>query len=257
MPDTEHFHDILFELSNQDRYNILQALKTDRYNVTNMSKRLSLTTQETSRHFNRLSETSLIERTVTGEYCLTPYGRLMMSQASGIFFAATNREYFVDHETDDLPPRFSSCLMALNVSRLITDVMVVFANIERIIDEANEYIYRLTDRYNMMSLPKLEEATERGVKFNLMQTKHFQYPPDWPGPGVVLREARQEGNFDVRSSDEANIFIAMNEKEVAVLAFPMEKNLFDYRGFSSTDPLFHKWCEGIFNYFWESAVPVN
>ena len=257
MPEPDHFHDILFELSNQDRFHILQALQIERFNVTNMSKHLSLTTQETSRHLTRLSEANLIEKTITGEYCLTPYGKLILSQVSGMYFSTTNREYFADHKTDDLHGEFCSRLMELRESRLVMDVMVVFANIERIIDEANEYICRITDRYNMMVLPKLEEATARGVDFKLMQTKDFQYPPDWPGPGVVLREARQKGNFEVRSSDAANLFLAMNEKEVAVLAFPMEKNLFDYRGFTSTDVSFHKWCLDAFNYYWDSARPVS
>ena len=257
MPDPDHFHDILFELSNQDRFHILQALQSEKYNVTNMSRHLSLTTQETSRHLTRLSETTLIEKTINGEYCLTPYGKLILRQVSGMYFATTNREYFVDHNTDDLPGEFCSRLMELGESHLVMDVMVVFANIERIIDEANEYIYRLTDRYNMMALPKLEKATDRGVHFKLLQTKDFQYPPEWPGPGVVLREARLKGNFEVRSSDEANLFIAMNEKEVAVLAFPMEKNLFDYRGFTSTDASFHRWCLDAFNYYWNTAISVS
>ena len=257
MPDIEHFHDILFELSNQDRYNILRALEANPYNVTNMAKHLELTTQEASRHLNRLAENGLIEKIVTGEYDLTPYGKLLLNQTSGILFAASNRRYFSDHITGDLPPEFLSRLTELNKSRLVNDVMVSFANIERVIDEASEYIWRLTDRYNMMALPKLEEATERGVHFKLMQTKDFQFPPDWPGPGIILREARLEGNFEVRSSSEANIFIAMNEKEVAILAFPMEKNLFDYRGFNSTDPMFIEWCKDIFQRYWEKATPVS
>jgi predicted transcriptional regulator len=63
--------------------------------------------------------------------------------------------------------------------------------------------------------------------------------------------------FEVRTRSEANIFIAMNEKEAAILAFPMENNLFDYRGFSSTDPLFLKWCRDIFEHYWATAVPVS
>ena len=257
MSDAEHFHDILFELSNEDRFKILQALMTDNYNVTNMSKHLSLTTQEASRHLNRLAEADLIEKNAVGEYELTTYGRLILGQATGIMFAASNRDYFTNHKTGDLPHEFSCKITKLRESRLITDVMVSFANIDRIIDEASEYIWRLTDRYNMMSLPKLEAATEKGVMLKLMQTKDFQYPPEWPGPGIVLKNARIQGKFEVRNSPEANIFIAMNEKEVAILAFPMENNLFDYRGFSSTDPKFHSWCNEIFQYYWEKAVPVS
>ena len=190
MPDIEHFHDVLFELSNEDRFNILEALMIENYNVTNMSKLLSLTTQEASRHLTRLAEAGLIEKNVSGEYELTAYGSLVLSQATGIMFATSNKEYFIDHKTDDLPPEFLCQLTKLRGSRLVTDVMVSFANIDRIINEATEYIWRLTDRYNMMSLPKLEEATERGVMLKLMQTKDFQYPPEWPGSGIVLKEAR-------------------------------------------------------------------
>jgi predicted transcriptional regulator len=222
-----------------------------------MAKHLSLTTQEASRHLNRLAENGLIEKTPSMEYDLTHYGRLLLNQTSGILFAASNRRYFRDHMTADLPPEYFCRLAELNESRLVNDVMVSFANIERVIDEASEYILRLTDRYNMMALPKLEEATDRGVQLKLMQTKHFQFPPDWPGAGIILKEARLEGIFEVRSSSEANIFIAMNEKEVAVLAFPMEKNQFDYRGFNSTDPRFIKWCSDVFNRYWENAVPVS
>ncbi len=256
MPELDHFYDTLFELSNQDRYNILQSLRVENINVSNMAKHLSLTTQEVSRHINRLSEVGLIEKTDSGEYRLTEYGLLILHQLTGMMFATMNREYFRDHLTLDLPSRHISRLNELKESRLVTDIMIVFADIERIIREAKEYIWRLTDRYNMMALPQLEEATDRGVYFRLMQTKYFQYPPDWPGPGVVLRDAGLRGVFEVRASAEANVFIAMNEKEVAILSFPMEKNQFDYRGFTSTDPTFHGWCKDVYGYYWGSAKPV-
>jgi predicted transcriptional regulator len=257
MPVSPQFHELLFELSNEDRYNILQVLTTTNHNVTSIARELSLTTQESSRHLNRLAEKILIEKTTSGEYTLTQYGTLVLRQATGLIFASANREYFTHHKMPELPTQYVSRLSELDESRLVNDVMVVFALIERIIDEAEEYIWRLTDRYNMMSLPKLEAATERGISFRLMQTKHFQYPPDWPGPGIVLKEARLKGLFDVRTSCEADLFIAMNEKEVAILSFPMENNLFDYRGFTSNDPDFHAWCRDIFEHYWNAAIPVN
>lgn len=257
MPGSLHFHELLFELSNDDRYNILQTLKTKNRNVTNIARILSLTTQESSRHLNRLAEHGLIEKTITGEYSLTEYGVLVLRQSKGLIFASSNKDYFQSHRTPELPIRFTSRLCELDESRLVTDVMVVFALIERIIDEAEEYIWRLTDRYNMMSLPKLEAATERRIEFRLMRTKNFQLPPNWPGVGVILKDASLRGVFDVRTSNEANLFLAMNEKEVAVVGFPMEENVFDYRGFSSRDPVFHAWCRDLFEYYWVDAVSVN
>ena len=105
MSDIDHFYDIFFELSNKGRYNILQALVKRSYNVTSMAKHLTLTTQESSRHLNRLGEVRLIKKNVSGEYELTNYGRLILSQVSGILFASSYRDYFIDHKTDSL-----SCL---------------------------------------------------------------------------------------------------------------------------------------------------
>lgn len=257
MPTSDYFFDMLFELSNQDRYNILQMLNKENYNVTTIANHLSITTQETSRHINRLVEAGLTQKTISGEYGLTPYGMLMLKSVSDLLFFTSNKDYFTEHLASDLPTRFFSRLNELNESRLISDVMVVFANIERIIEEANEFVWRLTDRYNMMSLPELERATAKHVQFRLLQTKYFQYPLNWPGPGVVLRDARLEGVFEVRSSSMANLFLAMNENEVAVLAFPLRNNVFDYRGFSSKDLKFLEWCKEVFEYHWRNAVPVR
>ncbi len=257
MPASDYFFDLLFELSNQDRYRILQMLDKENSNVTTIATHLAITTQETSRHINRLAEVGLTQKTVSGEHDLTPYGMLMLKSLSGLLFFTSNKDYFREHIASDLPARFFSRLNELNESRLISDVMVVFANIERIIEEANEFVWRLTDRYNMMALPELESATARHIQFRLMQTKHFQYPPDWPGPGVVLRDARLAGDFEVRSSSTANFFLAMNEKEVAMLAFPLRNNVFDYRGFSAKDPEFIEWCKEVFEYHWKNADPVR
>ena len=257
MLSTIHFHDILFELSNSDRYNILDSLKRENSTVSKIARQLSITTQEASRHLSRLSEADLTYKLPSGEYTLSNYGTTILEASSHLLFITSNREYFKEHSITNLPPRFISRLTELKNNRLISDVMVVFANIERIIEEANEYIWRLTDRYNMMSLPKLEKATERGVQFKLMQTKSFKYPPDWPGPWVILRDARMKGRFDVRRSIEANSFLAMNEKEVAILAFPINDNVFNYRGFTSKDPMFNNWCKEVFEQYWEKAETVG
>lgn len=126
--------------------------------------------------------------------------------------------------------------------------MVVIHNIEKMIREAEECIYRLTDRYLMMALPDLEEAVDRG----------FEFPPDWPGEGVILREARLRGQFQVRASDSALIFIAMSEKEVAALAFPSAEGQFDYLGFTASDEGPHRWCRDLYLHYWDAArVPES
>ena len=153
----------------------------------------------------------------------------------------------------DLPHSFLCRIGELGGSDLVDDVMVVFHNVERLIDEAEEYMWRLTDRYNMMSLPHLEAATERGVMFQLLQTKGFEYPPEWPGTWTILSDVRLKGTLKVKISDYANIFIAMSEKEVAVVSFPAVNGRFDYLGFTSRDRRVHDWCADVFQFYWERA----
>ena len=249
----EDLCDLFFELSNEDRMRILRELQKGSVNITGLSRALDVSTQEVSRHVSRFLERDVVTRDGSGAYGLTPYGDLVLSQIQGLSFTSGHRDYFKDQVLRDLPSNFLCRIGELGGSTLVDDVMLVFHNVERIIVEAEEYIWRLTDRYNMMSLPRLEEATDRGVQFRLLQTKGFEYPPNWPGVGEVMREARVSGTMKVKISDSANIFLAMSEKEVAVVAFPSANGRFDYLGFTSRDERVHGWCAEVYRFYWERA----
>jgi len=249
----EDLCDLFFELSNEDRMKILRELQGSSANITGLSRAIDISTQEVSRHVSRFLERDVVNRDSSGAYWLTPFGELVLNQIQGLSFASEHRDYFKDHVLSDLPTNFLCRIGELGGSDLVDDVMLVFHNVERIIDEAEEYIWRLTDRYNMMSLPRLEAATGRGVQFRLLQTKGFEYPPNWPGVGEVMSDARIKGTMKVKLSDSANIFIAMSEKEVAVVAFPSANGRFDYLGFTSRDRRVHGWCAEVFQLYWERA----
>ena len=250
----ESLCDLLFEVSNEDRLRILLQLEEGGINVTNLSRKLSISTQEVSRHISRLSEVGLTTKDPEGVHRMTPFGELTMKQLQGFMFTSRHGGYLKDHSLESMPSEYVCRIGELAESSFVDDVMVVLHNVERMFQEAEEYIYRLTDRYFMMALPHLEEATERGVELRLLQSRGFEYPPDWPGPGVVLKDARLKGFFKVRSSDTAEVFIAMSEKEVAALAFPAVDGRFDYLGFASKDEKAHGWCLDLFEHYWESAA---
>jgi len=249
----EHLCDLLFEVSNEDRLRMLRRLEEGAMNVTGLSRGLGLTTQEVSRHISRLGETGLVKKATDGQYSLTSLGRLTLRQIEGLEFTSRHNKYFINHTVEDLLASFVYRIGELEGSSRVDDVMVVFNNVERMIREAEEYVWRLTDRYLMMALPELEAATDRGVEFRLMKSKGFEFPPDWPGPGKILAKARADGVFKLRESDAARVFIAMSEKEVAALAFPTTEGRFDYFGFASKDEGTHRWCSDVFQYYWDRA----
>ncbi len=68
-----------------------------------------------------------------------------------------------------------------------------------------------------------------------------------------MSDARLKGTLKVKISDSANIFIAMSEKEVAIVAFPSPNGRFDYLGFTSKDGRVHGWCADVYKFYWERA----
>ena len=197
----ERLCDVMFELSNEYRLRILRELEREAAIVTGLSNRLGLTNQEVSRHLSRLGDVGLTTKVPDGQYSLTSYGRLTLKQIEGLEFTSRHKEYFIDHTAEDLPASLVYRMGELEGSARVDDVMVVFHNVERMIREAEEYIWRLTDRYLMMAIPELEAATDGGVEFRLMQSKDFEFPPDWPGPGRILAKARVEGVYKLRESN--------------------------------------------------------
>ena len=115
-----------------------------------------------SRHVSRFQDCGVVYKDGSGSYSLTPYGELVLGQIQGLNFASFHREYFEGYVLSDLPLSFLGRIDELGDSDLVDDVMTVFQNVERVIEEAEEYVWGLTDRYNVMTFPHLEAATERG-----------------------------------------------------------------------------------------------
>ena len=85
-------------------------LKKTPLKLSQLSGKLGLTVQETSRNVERLVEAKLIKKDVDALFHLTPYGKETLSQLSGPRFLFKNREYFTIHITNELPRLFESSL---------------------------------------------------------------------------------------------------------------------------------------------------
>jgi predicted transcriptional regulator len=247
MPEWDDLCQILFELSNESRLHLALSLFEEKSTVTQLAKKYELSTQETSRHLTRLTENGLIHRDTEGAYEISQFGRLFLSTLGSQWFIAKNRDYFSIHDASHIPEEYQSRLGELEKSIYVDDVMAVFQRIQEMIDDAEEYIYRLTDRRFNLAYPHLQEAAERGVDFRLIETLEYEVIPD-------VNQFQRVFPSETRGLPVIPVFIAMSEKEVAALAFPTEGR-FDYRGFTSRDERAIKWCRELFQYYWEQAKP--
>jgi len=252
--ELETFCELLFEASNEDRLQIMSLLAEEPMNLTTLSKRVGIGTQEISRHVSRLTESGIIRREPDGLNHITSYGRLVLRQFSGLKFVSRNRHYFSDHAVDRLPEQFISRLGELTESDYLEDTILVFDRVERMIKESEEYVYRITDRYLTSWFPAIDEALQRGVEYRLLSPEDIVVPPNFKY-GPILTKARMSNQFQVGSIPGPDVYVAMSEKEVAALVFPNTKGKMDYYGFFSKDPGFHRWCYDLFNYYWDRSKP--
>jgi len=221
----ENLCNLLFELSNEDRLRILHQLNKKAMNVTNLSKTLGLTTQESSRHVSRLGDVGLTEKDVDGLHRLTPYGELALKQLKGLEFISQHSDYFTSHTLARIPPEFVCRIGDLVNSTHVDDVMAAFYNVDKVFREAEEYIWVIT---------KIKES----YRAKDMET---------------ARRARITGLLEERILERLDICLYMSEKEVAGVAFPFPDGRFDYLGFTATDERSHKLCRDLFQYYWERA----
>ena len=252
---------LMFELSNEDRLSILHRIKQKAMNISNLSKELSLTTQESSRHASRLSHVGLVRKDSNGLYHLTLCGDLVLKQLEGLRFTSQHREYFTSHSVVHIPQEFIYRLGDLANSTYVNDISVAFYSVEKLMKEAEEYIWAITDHYLLSQMPLYTEAFEREVKVRNIEAK------DWIAPSEIKEayrnmqpehrraagQARTTGILEEGLLDQLDIFLYMSEKEVAAVCFPFSDGRFDYLGFTSTDGRAHKWCRDIFQYYWERS----
>jgi predicted transcriptional regulator len=231
-------------------------------NVTQLSRALSLSSQEASRHLSRLNTTGVTRKDVDGTYHLTLYGTLILHQIRGMDFASRHAHYFNDHTLDAVPAPFIHRIGELIASTYIDDIMVVFTNIETVIRNAEDYLWIITDQYLPSNMPLHVAAWERGVKERDIELTSWVVPeriresvPNREEYTKKIHHARTTGIVEERMLNQLNVHLCMSEKEVAVVAFPLIDGRFDYFGFSSTDEQTRAWCRDIFNYYWECAYP--
>jgi len=260
--DTEQFHDLMFEVSNEDRVNILRELREERSTYSDLSRKLDITTQEVSRHLSRLTENGLTTRRTDGLLELTPYGELVLRQLNAVEFTSKHREYFSNHVLNGLPDKFVSRMGELRGCTLNLDVMVSIHRVQKILQEAEEHVWNLNLPYIASAFPHIRNIFERGIEGRFLHGEELQLPDEMRGErervfsDSEVRSLKAAGLYKERLV-EAGLIIYMSEKEVALLCFPEADGRFDYMGFTSIDPDALVWCRDVFLHYWEQGTDVK
>jgi predicted transcriptional regulator len=263
--NVESLCDIFFELSNEDRLEILFKLQEDHMKVTTLSRRLEITTQECSRHIARLSEAKLVEKDPEGFFGLTQYGRASLRLIPSWRFISEHSDYFNAHSLEKIPSELVCRIGELRESTPTENVMVTFHIVESLIRNAEEHVWLMHDQYILNTLPLLRERLEKGVTFRTFEPRareprrsldpmrpHYIDEDD----ELFFMKVWESGQVSTKFSDDIEAFLYVSEKE-AVIAFPLSEGGFDYLGFYSKDPSILRFCRDLFDSYWEKGVPLT
>lgn len=81
---------LFFELASESRISILRALNEKRWKMNALARKLDLTTTETFRQLQRLSEALFVSKDSDGYYNLTSFGKLVL-------FLSPSFEFILKH----------------------------------------------------------------------------------------------------------------------------------------------------------------
>jgi len=251
----EHISSIFFELSNDERLEILMNLNSKEETFTHIADKLKMNSQQLSRHLTRLLEAELIEKAPGGTYKITNYGNTFLRLSESFEFSVANRAYLTSHDLTKIPYEFIVRLGDLANSRLTENVMNSISEFESIIKEAEEFLWVIIDKRTRSVRPFVSQAIARGI--NLRSISPTSYVPEIDVKREISEEdeliiirAEGEGRVEVADTDHFDVYLWVSEK-AAFISFPLHDGTFDYRGFISSDKRAISFCRDIFNHYWK------
>ncbi len=244
----ERLPKLLFELSSPERMGILLELERNRFRLSQLARKLNLTVTEASRHLSRLSEARLIQKSVDGSYRLTDYGRLVLSQLSGINFLTKHQGYFLEYDTSCLPYEFAGRIGELENAEFGDNIYGNLESTENGFREAEEFIWVLTDQIVKALIPPVIEKVKHPFDFRFICPEAIM-PSDDKAPLPSTFSGVQK-----RVLPKVNMIVIVTDK-ASGFCLPHRNGKLDYRNFSGTDVKFRKWCKDLFLHYWNKARP--
>lgn len=250
---------LLFELSNEDRLMILFQLQKKPMKIAHIAKKLNFTVQETSRNASRLNEANLISRKEDGSFELSEYGENALKFLPGFEFLSKHIEYFKTHTLSRLPYEFFFRIGDLAKCKYIDDVMLTFYEAEKMMDNAEKFLYLISDQHLVSSIPHIKNALEKKVNVKIILTSDLTFPEGYFEQKVVKdylvteKQAKKEGTLEERWIKRVDTSMGVSDKLNARIFFPSIEGQFDYKGFNLVDRLSHKYCKDLFEYYWNKS----
>jgi predicted transcriptional regulator len=236
LENQEGIERLFFELASESRLSILRELREKNWKMNDVARKLDLTTTETFRQLQRLSEALLVQKQPEGTYATTQYGKLVLQLSSSLEFVFKHKQYFLTHDVWRLPPQFVNRVGELSQTNLIMGMMESTAKSSQMIGEAQQYMWGVSPEPLPQSFDALAKQIPKGVEYRILS----------PQPPAKLP------NLENRTLSNTPAIMALTEKEAGV-SFRFIGGRMDYAAFFGKDPMFLNWVKDLFLYYWDKG----
>lgn len=236
MEKQEGIEKLFYELASESRFDILRELTEKNWKMNDLARKLDLTTTETFRQLQRLTEAGLVEKQPEGTYAVTEYGRLILELTAPLSFLLKNKDFFAAHDIRQLPHQFVMRLDALSGAQLLLGMVESTTKISNMIGESKQYMWGISPEPLMQSLDAIAKAVPKGAEYKILSPQ----PPS------------KHANIENRTLSDTPLIMAVTEKQAAV-CFRLIGGKVDYASFFGEDPAFHDWAKDLFVYYWKKG----
>ena len=183
-----------------------------------IARKLDLSTTDTFRQLQRLSDALLVQKQNDGNYNITQYGLFVLRLSNSLKLLFKYRTFFSSHDFSKLPSQFLDRIGELSKAEFSPDIMASINVVQQIIREADQYMWAGASEQPLSIRPILAESIPRGVKYKfLFQKRYIPAAPLFPG---------MEHAVEWRAIEDLPVNIVISEKAAGIsFCYPTEKRI--------------------------------
>lgn len=247
------------ELASEQRLRILASLNIRPHRVSQLAKKLDVTSQEIHRNLERLSNSGFVKKGADEHFHITTVGKLMLSQMPLMFFISKNETYFANHDIGVLPQKFSRRLGVLENCDHIKGVTKVLDTWKKIYKNSKEYVCDIINEFPTGLDSVLINSVKKGAQYRHIISTDLHEHSDRHSNLKKLGyyDLIKKGKISRKEIKPQGIVLILNEKECGII-FPTLDGEPDLRHmFYGNSIVFQDWCLDYFEHHWKKAKKIS
>lgn len=247
------------ELASEQRLKILSHLNSKAFRVSELAKKIGVTSQEIHRNLERLVKAGFVIKKADEHFHITTIGKLMLSQMPLMYFITKNEKYFSVHNVGILPTKFSRRLGVLESCEHVKGVTNVLDKWKKIYKNSKEVICDIINESPSGMDETIIKRVKNGVKYNHILSSDLSEHEDRT---ISLKKLGyydliKQNKIERKELKETGTIIILNEKEAGII-LPSSDGEPDLRHmFYGNSSAFHEWCSDYFYHNWRKAKKIN